>query len=47
METSTILIIVSAALAISEVLSLIPAIKSNGIFQLIYNMLKALAGKGK
>jgi hypothetical protein len=47
MDTTTLLIIVSAALAISEALSLIPAIKSNGIFQLIYNLLKALAGKGK
>lgn len=47
METTAILIILSAALAISEALSLIPGIKSNGIFQLIYNMLKILAGTGK
>jgi hypothetical protein len=45
MDTTTSLIIVSSALAISEALSLIPAIKSNGIFQLIYNLLKSLAGK--
>lgn len=42
MDTTTILIIVSAALAISEALSLIPWIKSNGIFQLIYAVLKSL-----
>ena len=47
METTTILIIVSAALAISEALSLIPGIKSNGVFQLTHNMLKMLAGAGK
>lgn len=35
-----------AALAISEVLSMIPSIKSNGIFQLVYNTLKAITGKG-
>jgi hypothetical protein len=43
MDTNTILIIVAAALAVSEALSLFPAIKSNGIFQLIYALLKALA----
>lgn len=30
---------------ISEALSLIPAIKSNGVFQFIFNTLKSLAGK--
>lgn len=33
-------IIAAALLVISEALSLIPAIKSNGIFQLIINVLK-------
>ena len=47
MENTTIIIILGAALAISEALSLIPGINSNGIFQLIYNMLKILAGAGK
>ena len=47
MDDTTILIIVSAALAISEGLSLIPGLKSNGIFQLVYNILKFIAGKGK
>jgi len=30
-----------ALLAVSEALSLIPAVKSNGIFQLVYNFLKS------
>jgi hypothetical protein len=42
MDTNTLLIIAAAALAVSEALSLIPAIKSNGIFQLIYNALRVL-----
>lgn len=37
--------ILAALLAISEALSLIPGIKSNSIFQSIYNGLKSLAGK--
>lgn len=31
--------------AISEALSLIPVVKSNGIFQLIVNVLKSILGK--
>ncbi len=34
--------VVSACLAISEALSMIPAIKANGIFQAVYNGLKSL-----
>lgn len=30
---------------LSEALSLIPSVKSNGVFQLISNLLKALLGK--
>lgn len=45
MEPSTLIIIVSAALAVSEALSLIPGIQSNGIFQLIFQLIKSLAGK--
>jgi hypothetical protein len=37
--------IVTCLFAISEGLSLIPSVKSNGIFQLIFNILKYLAGK--
>ena len=40
-------IILAALLAISEALSLIPQVKSNGVFQVIYNLLKSLAGKGR
>ena len=31
--------------AISEMIALIPGVKSNSIFQLIYNWLKGAAGK--
>ena len=41
------IIILAALLAISEALSLIPQIKSNGVFQVVHNLLKSLAGKGK
>ena len=41
------IIVVTVLLAISEALSLIPQVKSNGVFQVIYNLLKSLAGKGK
>lgn len=39
------LIIVSAALAVSECLSLIPSLKSNGIVQFIINALQNIEGK--
>jgi hypothetical protein len=38
-------IIATALFALSEVLALIPSIKSNGIFDLIFNLLKKAAGK--
>lgn len=47
MDTTTIITIMGAALAISEALSLIPGIKSNGIFQLIYNTLKFMVSAVK
>ncbi|MFA5322378.1 MAG: hypothetical protein WC373_06850 [Smithella sp.] len=47
MENDMILIIVSALLAISEALSLIPGVKSNGIFQLVYNLLRMMTAAGK
>ena len=40
-----IALISSVLLGISEALSLIPAIKSNGIVQLVINLLKSIAGK--
>jgi len=45
METATIIII--AALALSEALSLIPAVKANGIFQAIYNLLRRMSPSSK
>jgi len=48
MDASTqIAIVLGAALAISEALSLIPAVKSNGVFQMISNIIKSLAGVKK
>lgn len=38
-------IFLGLALAISEALALIPAIKSNSIFQLVVNLIKKVAGK--
>ena len=44
-DNNTLTIIVAALFAVSEALSLIPAIKSNGIFQAIFDIIRALAGK--
>jgi hypothetical protein len=45
MDHNSILIIVGALFAVSEALALIPNIKSNSIFQLIFNGLKSVVGK--
>ena len=37
--------ILGALLALSEVLALIPSVKSNSIFQLLWNILKSAVGK--
>lgn len=42
LDDSTWVIILSVLFGISELLALIPGIKANGIFQLIYNFLKYL-----
>lgn len=44
MDALTISIIVGALLAVSEALSLIPSVRSNGIFQVLWNVLKIVAG---
>lgn len=44
MTATTVAIIVAALLAVSEALSLIPAVRANGIFQMIWNLLKIMAG---
>lgn len=38
-------VILGALLALSEVLSLIPAVKSNSVIQLVFSFIKKLAGK--
>lgn len=45
MEGTSIIIILGAALAVSEALALIPALKSNSIFQLVMSALKAVLGR--
>lgn len=42
---NTALAIVAALGVLGEALSLIPGIKANGVFQLIFNIIKALGGK--
>ena len=45
MEIETIMVVVSTLLAISEGLALIPRFKSNGIFQIVVNILRWLVTK--
>ena len=47
MEIGTLSIIIGALLAISEALALIPAVNANGIFQMLWNVLKIMAGAKK
>jgi hypothetical protein len=42
---STLLLILAVLGGVSEALSLIPAVKANGVFQLVANILKTLLGK--
>ena len=42
MDFTMIIMYLGIAVAISEALSVIPGLQSNGIFQLCYNMLKAV-----
>lgn len=39
MEVDTTTVVLLALLSVSEALSLIPAVRANGIFQLIYGLL--------
>lgn len=43
MTTDQVSLVLVAALAVSEALSLIPTVKANGIFQAISNTIKAIA----
>jgi hypothetical protein len=45
MDAVTLSIIIGGLLALSEMLSLIPGVKANSIFQMLWNMLKLLAGE--
>ena len=46
MSAETVILILSVLFAISEALSMIPQVKENGVFQIIYSVLKIAAGKG-
>jgi len=46
-ELNTITIIIGALLAVSEALSLIPQVKANGLFQVLWRILKMIAGEKK
>ena len=45
MDNTMYIAILGVLLAISELLSLIPAIEANGVFQLVYGIIKRIAGK--
>ena len=45
MKAEDILMYLGALLALSEGLALIPKVKSNSIFQLVWNVLKAIVPK--
>lgn len=45
MDANTIAVVATAAWAVSEALSLIPAVRANGIFQLVYQVVKKIAGR--
>lgn len=45
MDPATVTIIISAALAVSELLALIPSVKANGIFHAIYIGLAKISGR--
>lgn len=45
MSSDLLMMIFGVLFGMSEALSLIPIVKSNGIFQMIFNVLKSLAGK--
>ncbi len=47
MDITTISLIIGALFAVSEALSFIPAVKSNGIFQVAWRTLKLMTGAKK
>jgi hypothetical protein len=38
-------VVLGALFTVSEALSLIPSIKANGVFQLVYRIIRGLSGK--
>jgi hypothetical protein len=44
MDVNTVLLGLSVLGGVGEALSLIPQVKANGIFQLIFNVVKTLTG---
>jgi len=46
-DINTITLIIGALLAVSEALSLIPVVKANGVFQVLWRLLKLVAGEKK
>jgi hypothetical protein len=47
LDPQTWIIILAALWGVSEALSLIPAVKSNGVFQVIFNVLQRLYGTAR
>lgn len=47
LSTETLMMIFGVLFGISEALAVIPVVKSNSVFQMISNILKALAGKNE
>ncbi len=45
MDLTIYTIILAALLAVSEALALIPALEDNSIFQIVWRLLKFIAGK--
>lgn len=44
-DTGLVSLVLGVAFGVSEALALIPVVKSNSVFQLIYNVLGTLTGK--
>ncbi len=47
LDPHTWVIILAALWSVSEALSLIPQVKSNGVFQLVFNVIQRLYGTAK
>ena len=45
MNQDAVVVILAAAFAVSEALALMPSVKSNSVFQMVYNTLKSFLKK--